>query len=868
MDSNEIEHTMANSDASAAFVTKLVGFKRTITETLTNDELKLKCAELLRSALVGTGEEVRSKGLWYKKKMNNGKVSNDEVLGVRFVCSRAGESIAILTSERKRTRVSARCSCPASIYISVTSDEVGTLFQYAKSTPHNHELNTSPLASARDRMTEIYQKLPKEQLHSLLKSFLATGLRPNKIRDLLHYTYQVQVDLKDLLNVLQQIKQQDSGVSDAVQFVNNLTKIKESGGFYECQYDSEGRIQNVVWADKDMVLNAQKFADVCLLDTCANRNKYSLPLLFICGINGEGKTAPFMNGILRDESNDSWTWVLERFRKLVDGHVVLRSFFSDSDLAILATLKDVFPYSRHFLCVFHIYLNLNKNLAGVLREDYSSFFKDFVRCRNVPLVAEFEKLFSELKAKYSDARHYLEEQLEPRKKKWALAYGCFEFTIETAATSRVEGLNHSLADIGAKKLTELIQHLEYRHKLMRREGDRDIMMRSMRIAELMRGDECHVFGHLRSLLVRCLTGFAAAKVAKQMEFAQSYKVKVWPALKDALEYMTELKDLDMPNPASSESLTTLITDDVDDLLEECNLELGDILCTYKQLAKDRCDINFKVVTLTYQFEKAASSTRTEHLLILYDDGGYFCSCGFPARVGLPCRHFLASYLTEKLEISFNCFLNTHPRWWKTQSRDLPKWSEATASKNAYIKSQSFSSALEKQESLWELARLTPSDTFATSEEENELSGFLFGTVEDKVSALNAAERMSSRKRLYTQYLGKFTKILKNNNAWSTERVQTILQLVVDEADNPSQQPAQPIKIDFEDAESRKQLKEPAHYRPKGRPKNSNKECKRFLSGGEINKSNNNKRKCCPSCGNEGHGSAKSAVCPNNKKHLQ
>ena len=109
----------------------------------------------------------------------------------------------------------------------------------------------------------------------------------------------------------------------------------------------------------------------------------------------------------------------------------------------------------------------------------------------------------------------------------------FKFTLETNATSRVEGLNYALGNISDATLVRLFIELEKRLHNQKHASGVDVYLHSQRLASEIRSDSCHVFGELRPLLASVCTPYVVTKIAKQMEFAQSYECTVFNSFEEA-----------------------------------------------------------------------------------------------------------------------------------------------------------------------------------------------------------------------------------------------------------------------------------------------------------------------------------------------
>jgi len=167
---------------------------------------------------------------------------------------------------------------------------------------------------------------------------------------------------------------------------------------------------------------------------------------FFAAIDNCNRTRLVATALLEDETEESFVWALEMINKST-GNLVPRVVFTDSDPAMSNAISLIYPNSAHCLCLFHIDLNLKKNLRSKLTTKvFHEFRKDFFQCRNTLAPAIFEVRWKNLKEKYSAASSYLNRQLDPLKTKWAVCYINIQFTAGANSTQRVESLNKKVHD--------------------------------------------------------------------------------------------------------------------------------------------------------------------------------------------------------------------------------------------------------------------------------------------------------------------------------------------------------------------------------------------------------------------------------------
>src|SRR2546425_88285 len=107
-----------------------------------------------------------------------------------------------------------------------------------------------------------------------------------------------------------------------------------------------------------------KYKNDVIIDTTYNINRFKMILCIITRIDNNYKTRIVACAIIEDETVDTYRWILDSILNETD--VSSRIVFSDSDPAIIRSIKEVFPNVQHLLCIFHIDLNLRKKLKGKL----------------------------------------------------------------------------------------------------------------------------------------------------------------------------------------------------------------------------------------------------------------------------------------------------------------------------------------------------------------------------------------------------------------------------------------------------------------------------------------------------------------------
>ena len=181
------------------------------------------------------------------------------------------------------------------------------------------------------------------------------------IYPLLRHDYPNQpIYKRDLYNAVYQFRQKHNpGEGDASQMLQLLMDWKDLEPLWiiKTRLDPVSRrLTSLLWMSPIQRELYNKYNDVVIIDTTYNTNRFQMMLCIITVIDNNYKTRIVACAIIEDETVDTYRWILDSILNETD--VSPRIVFSDSDPAIIRSIKEVFPNVQHLLCIFHIDLNL------------------------------------------------------------------------------------------------------------------------------------------------------------------------------------------------------------------------------------------------------------------------------------------------------------------------------------------------------------------------------------------------------------------------------------------------------------------------------------------------------------------------------
>ncbi|KAL3500604.1 hypothetical protein ACH5RR_039697 [Cinchona calisaya] len=190
----------------------------------------------------------------------------------------------------------------------------------------------------------------------------------------------------------------------------------DPGLFYKYDGDVENQLCSVFWADSKSKADYAFFGDVLALNTKFRKNAYGKPFILVTGVNNHDQTIVFGCALLRDETAETYVWLLETFLEAMN-HKPPVSVITDGDKAIDEAIMKTFPTSQHRICRWHLCK------AAVSNAGDTSFGPDFSKCMDENCTPEeFEEAWIKLLEKYGLQGHSWFEETYSKRTKWAETY--------------------------------------------------------------------------------------------------------------------------------------------------------------------------------------------------------------------------------------------------------------------------------------------------------------------------------------------------------------------------------------------------------------------------------------------------------------
>ncbi|KAJ1381993.1 MULE transposase domain [Sesbania bispinosa] len=264
------------------------------------------------------------------------------------------------------------------------------------------------------------------------------------------------MQMNSLRNVGRQRMMQSSDVKGAFQYLRDMA-FSNRPMYWSHTLDSDGRLMCLFWCDGHSQLDYKVFGNVLAFDATYKKNKYHFPLVIFSGINHHNQTTVFASGVIADETEETYVWLLEQLMVAMKDKTPV-SFITDGDLAMRNAIKRVFPNAHHRLCAWHLLRNANSNMKNT---KFLSIFKKLMLGDYE--IYEFERRWGEIVVQCGLEENTWVQELYEKKGMWASCYIRGNFFAGIRTTSRCKGLHAQLGKFihSRNMLVDFLQNLHH-----------------------------------------------------------------------------------------------------------------------------------------------------------------------------------------------------------------------------------------------------------------------------------------------------------------------------------------------------------------------------------------------------------------------
>ncbi|XP_019179493.1 PREDICTED: protein FAR1-RELATED SEQUENCE 5-like [Ipomoea nil] len=381
-------------------------------------------------------------GFSVRKGKQRYKGSTNTVKMKRFYCSKAGHKVKVNPGVRSYSKIDLRTGCGAFVQFDVDGNGVWTITKHEKG--HNHEL----CPSDKSHLLRSHRKVGKNQL-SYLKDLKRSGVA---LTDGVRFLTQqsggspfVGFTNPDAFNSLSydSLKSLDGTDSNSLIEIFRRRQCNESDFFFDFEVDADARLCNFFWRDGQMRRDYELFGDLVVHDTTYRTNKSNMICGPFVGMNHHCMNVMFGCGFLMNERIESFVWLFRAFLRSMGGKYP-QSIMTDQCATMAAAISQVFPTSRHRLCIWHISENSKKHIKTLRNnKDFLDLFNCLLKYTDTE--AEFEFYWTRMVTEHKCHKNVWLEKLYDCREKWCPAFSKDYFSGGILSSQRSETTNHSIS---------------------------------------------------------------------------------------------------------------------------------------------------------------------------------------------------------------------------------------------------------------------------------------------------------------------------------------------------------------------------------------------------------------------------------------
>ncbi|CAN0846252.1 Protein FAR1-RELATED SEQUENCE 5 [Linum grandiflorum] len=260
-----------------------------------------------------------AKAWLFTARMDEKTVIGGIITNQHLVCGCEGRRRKRTKENVRESRPETRCDCKAMFRFAF--DKSTTIYRVTKfRNDHSHKLVYPQLAHHMPSM----RKMSDVDIN-IQRQYRAGGIGPSKAFDtemnkVGGHAYMGHTK-RDAQNQAHRdhLKQFTEGdAATALAFLESKLE-KDKKFFLKYTFDSENRLEKVLWADSMSIADYSCFGDLLLFDATYKKNIYNMPLIIFSGINHHYQTCIFVCALVQHEREENYVWALETLTEAMGG---------------------------------------------------------------------------------------------------------------------------------------------------------------------------------------------------------------------------------------------------------------------------------------------------------------------------------------------------------------------------------------------------------------------------------------------------------------------------------------------------------------------------------------------------------------------
>jgi MULE transposase domain len=252
---------------------------------------------------------------------------------------------------------------------------------------------------------------------------------------------------RDIYNCKRTIRRNNLNGRTPIQAL--VDELDTNDFIYNLKYDETGSITHLFFAPKITVKLTKKFSSVLLMDCTYKTNRFRMPLLNVVGISSTNKSFFSCFAFLKSETMNDYSWALDEIKKIFNDSDMPHVIVTDRELALMNSIKLVFPSTKNLICLWHVNKNITANCKKLFNteQEWENFLELWYILVSSDSLESYNLNLNTLKSRYQNKHtliNYIVTVWLPYKEMFIKYWTNDAMHFGSTVTSRVEGAHSQL----------------------------------------------------------------------------------------------------------------------------------------------------------------------------------------------------------------------------------------------------------------------------------------------------------------------------------------------------------------------------------------------------------------------------------------
>ncbi|CAH8467598.1 unnamed protein product [Schistosoma margrebowiei] len=302
---------------------------------------------------------------------------------------------------------------------------------------HNHPCDEKCLKN-----DPWFRRLNEDQL-KVVRPMVETGSNANSIVKYAEYHFGKTITVPYVNNLKYKVVKRKLipyiyGILDCGSLNDVIATLRDSGKVFVSYGGVANQVTKIAFSTHEQIETYKRFPEVVCLDSIYNTNRGNYKLFQLVCTDNCGHGVPVMFAWTKEEKKDDVVWILDHFKKIMNGTSQTETFVMDCTRSIISAVELTHRTAHIALCSFHVCRAMCKKTRNPIIKRYLC---QLVREQTVVRFHQIRRIISVRSRRIAA---YLNKNWMSRKGTWAAAFNSKVVTLGNNTNHRVESAHRQL----------------------------------------------------------------------------------------------------------------------------------------------------------------------------------------------------------------------------------------------------------------------------------------------------------------------------------------------------------------------------------------------------------------------------------------